>query len=177
MKDLKSRDLQYTNYITEHTTNVIKAYEKYGQQLCEMLNIPLEELKAKCAEHDKSKYSPEEFNAYRDYFHPIGKEPTEEDKAKMDLAFLHHQNINPHHPEYWVLVDNDLPSPYIKVLPMSNIAIAEMLCDWVAMGMKFNGTPYRWLESRKKYYLQKMHPDTFKKVSEIVEKIWKGEKV
>jgi hypothetical protein len=176
MKDLESRNVEYCAYITEHKNNVIKACTKYGDAICNILEIPKKDLEAKCLIHDESKYSEEEFAPYRDYFYPIGDgKPTEAAKEKMNRGWLHHQNVNPHHPEYWMLSEYAVVSPYTKALPMTNIAIAEMLCDWIAMGMKFNSNPYAWFISKKKYYLHIMNSETFKKVEDITTTLWKDD--
>ena len=64
----------------------------------------------KLVNHDQSKYDEEEYEAYDDYFY--GKEGKDEDDIAVidnafDYAWLHHIHHNPHHWQYWVLVNDD----------------------------------------------------------------------
>lgn len=144
--DLEMKEDQYINYINEHISNIKCAMINYGDKLCELLNLDSNKLMELIYIHDKSKYDIEEFIAYRMKFYPS----TSDTKSKEDvdelfnLAWLHHQNNNPHHPEYWVLIDDGK----VKALDMPNIYIAEMLLDWEAMSMKFHDNTY-------KYYYEK----------------------
>ena len=126
--ELDNKEKEYMAYIDEHISNVQNAYLKYGETLCKLLNISPFDLFEKVAIHDQSKYSEEEFDAYRNYFYPCTDE--KRNKEEFDIAWKHHYENNPHHPEYW------------KGKDMCNIAIAEMLLDWEAMSVKFHGNTY-----------------------------------
>lgn len=140
-KQLKEKE--YLAYINEHIANVRLAYEKYGKQLCEVLNISQYELLSNINKHDQSKYLEIEFNGYRQYFYPCSDET--KDKTLFDLAWIHHQNHNPHHPEYWI----DRSSSKYKIMDMPLVYIAEMLLDWQAMKIKFGGNNYEYyIENR-----------------------------
>ena len=71
--------------------------------------------------HDKSKYDPEEYDAYDAYFY--GKP----DKDAFNRAWLHHIHNNPHHWQHWVLVNDDDGTIALK---MPTNAAFEMICDW-----------------------------------------------
>ena len=78
-------------------------------------------------------------------------------------------NSNKHHPEYWVMRDED----GIKPIDMPDIYIAEMILDWTAMGMNFkNSNPYIWFNKKRNYYSNIMTTHTFNKVEKIVTEIW-----
>lgn len=132
-KDLKEKE--YRNYINEHISNIHTAYLKYARILCEKLNISMFKLSHNIDIHDKSKYSEEEFDAYRQYFFPCSDE--KKDKELFDKAWEHHYKFNRHHPEYWINEDGSIKD-------MDNIFIAEMLLDWAAMGIKFGDTAYSY---------------------------------
>lgn len=82
--------------------------------------------------HDQSKFDAEEYNAYDEYFYPsdgskIGEDPKR--KEAFRYAWLHHQNVNPHHWQYWVLINDEegimpleIPAKYVN----------EMVADWGA---------------------------------------------
>lgn len=156
MEELERKEFEYMQYIQEHKNNVALAFMKYGDKLCELLKIRKIDLSRCITCHDESKYSEEEFNAYRNWFYTCSDE--EKDKKAFDEAWKHHYKNNPHHPEYWDHgngVIDDMPPVYI----------AEMLCDWEAMSMKFNGNTY-------KYYLKERDKKPFsentKKILDIV---------
>lgn len=52
-------------------------------------------------------------------------------KQPFDIAWNHHQKRNPHHWQYWVLM-NDNGS--VEAMPMPFEDKVEMLCDWMGAG-------------------------------------------
>ena len=154
----------YLKYINEHINNVKKSYELYGKQLCYALDIPIYKLEIAVRTHDASKLQEEEFEAYRQYFYTADGE--EKNKDLFNLAWNHHQKVNKHHPEYWVMIDNDIEGN-IKILDMDNLYIAEMLLDWSAMKMKFGGSNKQyWFDNRDKKLLSE---NTKRKIDKIIE--------
>lgn len=147
----------YKQYIIEHIENVKKAFSEYGERLCDRLEISYEELQENILNHDSSKFSKAEFDGYRQYFYTNPNE--EKNQDLFDAAWLHHENANKHHPEYWVMRDDH----DTKALDMPPIYIAEMLLDWQAMSYKFGSTV-------KSYYESQGHKKTFSdKTRDIVE--------
>lgn len=134
MSELKEKEQEYIEYIEEHISNVKTVFYKYGDKLCKELNISKNALEKNINLHDASKFSNDEFDAYRNYYYPCSNE--EKDEKAFEKAWKHHYTNNPHHPEYWCnnTVKEDMP----------NIYIAEMLCDWEAMSMKFNDNTYEY---------------------------------
>lgn len=159
-KDLKER--KYREYIDEHIANVRIAWLKYKDILCEKLNINPYTLSNNINNHDHTKYSEEEFEGYRQYFHPCSdEEPNEE---LFNLAWKHHYKNSPHHPEYWVNEDNN------SIRDMEPIYIAEMLLDWEAMSMKFGENTYDYYIKEKD---NKPFSDNTRKLIEQVIDIFK----
>lgn len=83
-------------------------------------------------EHDSSKYSMFEYEAYDNYFYgdcgiknPNGA--SKEVEKAFDYAWLHHIHVNPHHWQHWVLINDDEGT---EALEMPDISILEMVCDW-----------------------------------------------
>lgn len=157
MSELEMKEQEYMNYIEEHIANVKTVFQKYGNRLCKELHINKFELERNIYKHDMSKFSDDEFNAYRNYFYPCTDE--EVNKEEFNKAWEHHYRNNPHHPEYWKTDDN--------IQDMPNIYIAEMLCDWEAMSMKFNNNTYE-------YYLKERDKNPFsentKKILDVIVK-------
>lgn len=118
--------------------------------------------------HDLSKWRPSEFIPYAQHFYWTQKQTDKETfeamgrwgcaeaapygfyaKDRFNIAWLHHQNRNKHHWQYWVRMNDDglvvpmeMPKKYVK----------EMLCDWwgasVATGN--GGNSKDWYEKNKK---------------------------
>jgi hypothetical protein len=111
--------------------------------------------------HDLSKFSPAEFAAYARNFYGDRSDP-----HGFDRAWLHHQNHNDHHWEYWAARDGNVellavntpkgpalvrdqgPMPFdsipitvpsVTVSCMSIECVREMIADWFAAGKAYNG--------------------------------------
>lgn len=127
---------KYNLYLTEHIENVIKAWNILEDNLdidfISRYHLDSDKMSEIISMHDQSKYSKEEYDAYDEYFYGT---KTKEVKEKFDLAWLHHQNVNKHHWQYWLLKeDNGL----LKPLDMDIYSIIEMVCDWWSFSLKQN---------------------------------------
>jgi hypothetical protein len=145
-----SKQEDYKRYIDNHVANVKMVWDRLCGTItiddCEFLEIS-ELIK----DHDKSKYSKEEFEGYRRNFYG---EVGEKDQVLFDQAWNHHQKLNPHHWEFWVMYKPEGSVP----LQMRKKYVIEMLCDWGAMSYKFVNLPSIWYhENRDKMLL---HPFT-----------------
>lgn len=141
MSEKELKESNYRNYINNHISNVKIAFIKYGKILAKEFNINYNTLSDHINNHDHTKYSEEEFEGYRQYFHPCSDETP--NKELFDLAWRHHYKNSPHHPEYWVDEDNNI------IIDMEPIYIAEMLLDWEAMSMYFNNNTYDYYMKEK----------------------------
>lgn len=119
--------------------------------------------------HDWSKFLPGEFLPYAWYFYGP-KLPSiyeshgdhrnfvfdsglykERVKSDFDEAWLKHQNRNPHHWQYWVLMED---SGKVAALEMPRKYATEMLCDWQGAGRAIHGkydARDPWAETRAWY--------------------------
>lgn len=112
---------EYAKYIDEHVMNIKAAFNDLfrnpnkpftnfhgitGEKLDNILN----KLEMAVACHDSSKYTDEEFEAYRAKYYPTTKEKErmEHDafyaqlvNAEYDVAWKHHFITNDHHPNHW----------------------------------------------------------------------------
>ena len=161
----------YDHYIKEHKDNVAKAFD----WLCE--NVPElfidEEFKSTCEHlckfsHDESKYNPDEYEAYDEYFY--GKNRSYFVVQEFNKAWLHHIHNNPHHWQYWILI-NDNPFEGEIILDMPNEYIIEMICDWLSFSFKEGDLNeiFKWYEMREDY--MKLSDETRGKIEYILEKI------
>ncbi len=166
--DIKiQKEDEYIEYINNHITNVKKAYENLRSIETELMaRVPeinysnLHNTYQRIIVHDASKFSDEEFDAYRRHFHSINDAEKKDSEEDFKEAWKHHYVYNDHHPEHF----NGK-----EMFPKE--AVLEMICDWIAMG--YNGKPtlsaYDW------YYQNKDKDDTLKDMNkntvELVEKI------
>jgi hypothetical protein len=91
--------------------------------------------------HDLSKFLPDEWFAYADYFYgdeskwPEGSVGRRQEKflrqMRFDKAWLLHQHRNPHHWQYWRLREDDGGT---KLIEMPRGYVLEMLADWRGAG-------------------------------------------
>ena len=156
---------EYRDYILEHCNNVKKAFQVYGELLCNELGLNLQDMQNQINEHDESEWSTEEFELYRMKFFP---NPGEEiSDFNFNVAWLHHIHYNPHHPQHWIYYNEDNNS--VSVYPMPNNYILEMICDWIAMGYKFNEKAYDYYNNKGKNKL--FNNNTRRKLEYLLNKI------
>lgn len=148
LEDFDRRD-EYLEYIRDHISSVKRTWDEilYPTLLTDS-DLTVEDftkISVVVGNHDKSKYEDPEFLPYLHHFYPTKENPNNE--VEFDLAWLHHQKVNPHHWQYWVLVRDggdlvpmDMPLEYV----------IEMLCDWHSFSKKNpESTAYRWYEDNQ----------------------------
>jgi len=122
--------LEYDEYLKEHIQNVTNGLRWIADNL-NLRKLGISESDVSLALenaglHDQSKYDQEEYRPYDDYFY--GGNKSHAVKTAFDEAWLHHQHVNPHHWQYWVLINDD--DGVNKALPMPTDYILEMIADW-----------------------------------------------
>ena len=161
--------IEYDAYITDHKTNVIQAAEWLRHNIPSIMNTTdVIGLGTSLWNHDNSKYSKEEYDSYDAYFY--GDTLNKEIEEAFNYAWLRHIHSNPHHWQYWVLI-NDEPKEGMIALRMPYRYVIEMICDWWAFSWR-NGNLYEifdWYEKHKDY--MKLHKDTRELVEEILGEI------
>lgn len=119
--------------------------------------------------HDLSKFGLSEIFAYgRQFFGDKG------DPDGFSHAWLHHQNINPHHWEYWIMrsghnrgnkaADGEHES---FAIPMPETYVREMIADWMGAGRAYVGSwgIRDWLDDNLPRMT--MHPETREMIASI----------
>lgn len=161
--------LEYCNYLEQHIDNIRNAYGWLKEYLPEVIDgITGEEEWDILKIHDESKYTPEEYDAYDEYFYGKTKPPKVEEAFKY--AWLHHIHQNEHHWQHWVLI-NDEPNEGIVALDMPYYRIVEMICDWWSFSWS-NGDLseiFDWYEQHKDN--MKLSYNTRMSVEEILGRI------
>jgi hypothetical protein len=127
---LKSH-LRYLSYVLRHKWYVFWAGWKLAPDFWSLLVI-LPQLIV----HDWTKFMPWEWIPYTRFFYG-GFQPPQA-AADFKVAWNHHQKLNAHHWQYWVLV-NDSDEPKISALDMPERYIREMVADWVGAGLAITG--------------------------------------
>lgn len=163
--DVYYQKAQYNKYLSEHIGGVLKAYNflcKYG-----ILDYDVN-MVAQLQNHDKSKYSVEEFDAYRERFYGKNKNKRE-DSVDFKYAWLHHQHNNPHHWQHWCLKEDD--SKDLEALEMPYNYIIEMICDWWSFSINRQELDeiFGWYDKNKNKII--LHKNTRKQIEEILDKL------
>ena len=117
--------VQYDLYLEQHKGNVLKGLRWIQENLPDMA-VGAVEWQIEFA-HDESKSNPDEYEAYDRYFY--GGNRSYKVVQDFNKAWLLHIHRNPHHWQYWVLI-NDEPEGGMLVLDMPYNYILEMICDW-----------------------------------------------
>ena len=142
---------QYDDYIVNHKANVIRGYDWLRDNLPDLfqdVGVVVLDYQIYC--HDDSKSESDEYHAYDTYFYSGSK--TSDVVQEFNKAWLTHIHRNPHHWQYWILI-NDNPKEGEIILDMPFNYIIEMICDWWAFSWA-KGNLYEifgWYEERKDY--------------------------
>ena len=149
-EDLDDYQEEYKTYVEEHKANVTKFADWLVENLPELFEgCDINTFYEVIEEHDESKYSEEEFEAYAQHFYG-----TKDNDFEYAEAWKHHWMNNEHHPEFWLGED----MPYIYIL--------EMICDWGSFGMKSGN-----LRELSDFYFNKARDDEEKNLSEGTKEI------
>ena len=160
---------KYNEYLREHISNVQRAWnilrDYLSIEFITYYHINFDIMKSRVVEHDVSKFSPLEYTQYDEYFYGEHNVITQ---RNFNKAWLHHQHLNPHHWQHWVLRNDDGTT---IALDMDIYSVLEMICDWWSFSLKQN----KPLEIINFYNNNKEHimisDNTRCVVEEILEKI------
>lgn len=161
--------IQYDNYLKQHIGNVGKGFDWINSNIPSLLNGMQNEVEYQCKfGHDQSKYDAAEYHAYDAYFY--GNNRSYQVVQDFNYAWLQHIHQNPHHWQYWVLINDD-PNEGEKVMDMPYNYIIEMICDWWAFSWAKDNLYeiFSWYDEHKDY--MKLSDKTRKTVEDILEKI------
>lgn len=161
----------YDEYLQDHRNNVHKAFEwlkKYYFPNHTFDNDFINELEHMTQfDHDTSKNDAEEYAVYDEHFY--GNRSYENEQAFL-YAWNHHLHHNPHHWQYWILVNDDKNNG-VKLLEIPDKYLFEMICDWWSFSWK-NGNLYEifeWYNNGKEYRL--IHHASLEKIEFILAEI------
>ena len=145
--------MNYDMYLEQHKGNVRKGFYWIKEHLPELL----EDYRFKddlehqiCYKHDESKTEPDEYYAYDKYFY--GNNRSFAVVQDFNLAWLKHIHRNPHHWQYWVLINDD-PNEGEKLIDIPFNYILEMICDWWAFSWNKGNLReiFKWYDEHANY--------------------------
>lgn len=161
---------EYDLYLEEHKGNVAKGFYWIRENMPELLIdshiVPYES--QICFEHDASKSELDEYFAYDAYFY--GGNRSYQVVQDFNKAWLLHVHRNPHHWQYFCLIQDD-PGSEMIILDMPYNYILEMICDWMSFSFA-KGDLYEifnWYDDHKDHI--KLSDKTRKLVDNILGKI------
>ena len=144
LKNKKTKEeKEYELYIKEHISNVKIAWKELRQRIDIFDDGEYYMIDELINKHDKSKYSFEEFGGYKQFFFPSSNGV--KNKKLFTESWNHHQKTNPHHWQYWLMYEDN--KTIALSIPFKYII--EMLCDWLAMSIKFDNKPSEWYKKNR----------------------------
>ena len=162
----KSDFKSYEDYILYHRAGVIETWENKLKPIIEKDYPDIIDIVDKFLEyHDESKLaSTVEWVGYSSYFlNPVAHPKTTDEYKK---AWNHHQKTNPHHWQYWVLMEDEC-DPKVNPLEMSLPFVFEMLCNWASASHFYGNTTHWWYETQKDN--MQLHPNTRKLIEHYLQ--------
>lgn len=159
---------EYDLYLINHVVNVMKGLNWFNEKMPHLFvddKFKSEVFYNICIKHDESKKNRDEYDAYDEYFY--GENKDENTINKFNVAWLKHIHNNPHHWQYWVLINDDPENGEI-ILDMPDIYIIEMICDWWSFSWSKNNLTeiFDWYDKHKDY--MKLSNHTRQKVESIL---------
>jgi hypothetical protein len=118
------RHIKYLSYVLRHKWFVLVASWRIGAPLCPAIT------------HDLSKFRPSEWFPYARTFYKSDGSGQYVESPEFSKAWNAHQNRNPHHWQYWVLLMDD---GGVQPLPMPKACMLEMVADWMGAGRAITG--------------------------------------
>lgn len=181
-KDLINQDNTYMNYLAEHRANVKASYMKLffnneELQKNENMKLAIRSIANDIENHDISKYSDEEWYAYRIKWYPTAEE---EERIKDDTVFkdtiekdyekawTHHFTVNDHHPKHW-MCDHDEYKDTNEPKDMMLGAIIHMICDWNSLSMKYHTNVFEWYKDEAEDEKKAMSERTKQRVETLLD--------
>ena len=158
--------VEYDRYLAQHIENVQKGYEWLRDKLPEVFDG--EFMDDIFQHHDASKTDQREYGAYDAYFY--GPNKSYKVVQEFKYAWLRHIHMNPHHWQYWVLINDD-PDESVTCLEMPRRYIIEMICDWWSFSWAGDNLMeiFNWWSEHAAYIM--LNPKTRKTVIDILGKM------
>lgn len=140
----------YDEYLIQHKSNVAKGFNWIRDNIPELLPEGYALEWQITMAHDESKTQADEYDAYDAWFYGGNKSFAVSQAYKT--AWLLHLHRNPHHWQYWILINDD-PKEGMVVMDIPDNYILEMICDWWAFSWKYGNLDeiFKWYEEHGPY--------------------------
>lgn len=149
------------NYVYKHKKYVKMSFDLLMPEIIKEFNLTdsqQKEIEQQIEVHDNSKFDEDELEPYANYF--FG-DRTDEAIKEFKKASTLHKSKNPHHPEYWLDREQEMPLNFV----------IEMVCDWWAFSLAQNSPTetLKWYEANKqKLNLPAKTTEQVEKMLEII---------
>jgi len=162
---------KYDEYLQSHIEAVGRAAQWMVGNLSAVDELTREEKDAfiiHAHNHDSSKFDPTEYVPYDDYFYG------EPDEELFNYAWLHHIHNNPHHWQYWLLMNDDGkyrdPSKVVP-LEMPKVYALEMIADWWSFSWRAGNLMgmFDWYDEHRDFII--LHESTREYVERVLDEI------
>lgn len=161
---------EYDNYLKEHIGGMAEAYFWLENHVPDAVPKSVRDISYEFTfDHDESKFEAEEYHPYDAYFYG---DKSYKVVQEFDYAWLHHIHHNPHHWQYWVLINDD-EKDGTRALKMPDRYVIEMICDWWSFSFR-KGDLYEiftWYDAHKDRMI--LHKETREQVEYILSEIRK----
>lgn len=156
----------YSHYLVEHIRRVRRAIEEFLKTEefgISPYNNPdfIAEMHVRSDNHDKSKWSIEEFFPYAEHYYGKHSEHPDMEDPAYDKAWEHHVASNDHHDGYWRQEGRTPEQAPIE-------SVFEMLCDWTSMSVFSGGYPSEWYNRNKGEVLEGYPSETLSVIDEYI---------
>lgn len=159
---------QYDQYLNQHKSNVKKGFDWIRDNLPELIRTGFDFEWQMGLNHDYSKTEQDEYDAYDAYFY--GGNRSFSVVQNFRIAWLLHIHRNPHHWQYWILINDD-PEEGEVLIEIPYNYILEMICDWWAFSWAKGDLNeiFPWYEDHKNHI--RLHPNTRDTVESILNQL------
>jgi len=149
--------LRYLWSVLRHKWYVLVAGRRLG-------DIPLWRLII----HDWSKFMPAEFMHYARKFQGT---VTPTVNQAFTIAWLHHENFNPHHPGYWIPRSGRFANIRLE---MPETYVREMVADWMGASKTYTGSwdMSDWLNKALHHHMEIMHFKSRRYVEQVLYELY-----
>ena len=156
---------EYDAYLEKHKENVRKGYIWLRTNLPKLFDGKPNSSWEIDFKHDSSKSNPDEYTAYDAYFYGGNRSYAVVEAFRR--AWLLHIHRNPHHWQYWILINDD-PGEGEVLLEMPFNYIIEMICDWWSFSWQKGDLSeiFNWYDEHSTYI--KLAPKTKETVENIL---------
>jgi hypothetical protein len=185
-KQVESKDKEMYDWFEKRTNKHIDSVRKYCKKIADYDNDRFKGIIERGKIHDDSKFNASEYEPYvyttwKYKCEKDGKEfeAPEEMEDKMYEATEHHVKNNKHHPESHssqkeVINKNDRDKPpenAVDASKMSELDIAEMCADWMAVSEERGTSPKTWADDNigKRWKFTNEHEDL---IYELIKEIF-----